>query len=111
MFILFFYLKCGEIHWVLFCEKFSGKTADLDIMQMEATSYIQFSIANSHLNLSFLSANSKPNFYDLELEERGAYTLSVFIQCKLQFLSVGSAVWLSGWTVAVHTKPFLGWFL
>lgn len=80
-------------------------------MQMEATSYIQFSIANSHLNLSFLSANIKLNLCDLELEERGTYTFLVFIQCKLQFLSVGSAVWLSGWTVAVHTKPFLGWFL
>lgn len=81
-------------------------------MQMEETSYIQFSIANCHLNLSFLPANVKPNLYDLELEDRGgAYTFSVFIEGKLQFLSVSSAVWLSGWTVAVHTKPLLGWFL
>lgn len=76
---IFFSLKCGETHCILFCEKFCGKTADLDIMQMEATSYIQFSIANSHLNLSFLSANIKPNLYDLELEERGAYTFPVFV--------------------------------
>lgn len=48
-------------------------------MQMEATSYIQFSIANSHLNVSFLSANIKPNLYDLEFEERDAYTFPVFI--------------------------------
>lgn len=108
--LFFFPLKHGEIHWVLFSEKFSGKTAKLDIMQMEATFYIQFSTANSHLNLRFLSANIKPNLYNLELEERGAYTFPVFIQ-QLQLLSAGSAVWLSGWTVAVHTEPSLGWFL
>lgn len=77
--LFFFSLKCEKIHWFLFCVKFSGKTVDLDIMQMEATSYIQFSTANSRLNLNFLSANIKPNLYDLELEERGTYTFPVFI--------------------------------
>lgn len=61
-----------------FCVKFSGKTADLDITQMKATSYLQFSIANNHLNLSFLLASIRPNLYSFYSLRKKEHTASLF---------------------------------
>lgn len=91
--ISFFCSKQGNALFLIvracrFCVKFSGNTADLDIMQMKGTPYLRFSIANNHLNQSSLLASIRPNlygFWSLRKKEHTASLSSFSISFRVSF--------------------------